>query len=145
MRRSGSKRPQTRRGFALIEVLVSLAVLGIGLVAVLASILSTLELQRDSAHRVRAGLVLQETLAELASGPYDGQGRQGVSPDGRYAWRIEGSPWTVGDASPATVPDSLRSQVFDVEVQVSWTSRRGERSIAARQLVRGPWTMAVQP
>lgn len=127
-----------RRGFALIEVLVALAVLGIGLVAVLASILSTLALQRDSAHRVRAGLVLQETLAGLAAEPFDGQERQGVSADGAYSWRIQGRPWTVSETGAASLPDSLRSQVFDVEVQVSWMSRRGERSIGAQQLVRGP-------
>ena len=110
----------------------------VGLVAVLASILSTLALQRDSAHRVRAGLVLQETLAELAVEPYDGQERQGSSADGTYAWTIQGRPWTVGEIGAVAVADSLRSQVFAVEVQVSWMSRRGERSIGAHQLVRGP-------
>ena len=131
----------SRGGFALIEVLVSLAILATGLVAVLTAVISALDLQKDSAKRVRAGLVLQEKLGLVTATPYDRRSLRGVTPDSVFTWTITGAPWRgapreqQNDGRGAAI-EPLANQVLEVEVDVSWWTRRGVRSVRATQLVR---------
>ena len=136
-----SSRKKSSIGFALIEVLVSLAILSTGLVAVLTAVLSALDLQKDSAKRYRAGLILQEKLGEVTTVPYRGRYMRGVSPDSLFSWSVNGAPWAGAPKLPPTkgrtaAVDTLVNQVFEVEVDVSWWTTKGIRNIRATQLVR---------
>jgi len=91
---TGARRPAAGEGgFVLLEVLVTMTVLSVGIMAVLTGVLSALDLQKDAAMRYRAGLILQEKLAETALTPYDGQPGQGLSADGVFSWSVSGEPW----------------------------------------------------
>ncbi len=140
-------------GFVLLEVLVSVVVFSVGIMAVLTAVLSVLELQKDSALRYRAGLILQEKLAETVMVPYDGQPARGLSPDGVFSWTVAGESWTEAPQTPIKVsPQSnrgrnnkremkdtgtynLSDRVLQVVVDVSWQTSAGSRSINATQLV----------
>ncbi len=136
-------------GFILIEVLVSMAVFSVGIMAVLTSVLSALDLQKDSTLRYRAGLILQEKLAESVLVPYNGQPMRGISADGVFSWTVAGEPWTgapqVEKKKTKTSKtrgkekepkiDDASSELFQMAVNVSWQTNRGTRSINATQLV----------
>ncbi len=142
-------------GFVLIEVLVSMAVFSVGIMAVLTSVLSALDLQKDSTLRYRAGLILQEKLAESVLVPYNGQPMRGISADGVFSWTVAGEPWEGApqvekkktktstkrekgkkEREPST--DKTSSSLFQIAVDVSWQTNRGTRSINATQLVHLP-------
>lgn len=142
-------------GFVLIEVLVSMTVFAVGIMAVLVAILAALDLQKDSTLRYRAGLILEEKLAETVLVPYNGQPMQGVSADGLFSWTVAGEPWTGAPQTNALsskrkkkptktkstkdVEDDdvvkITSRLLQVAVDVSWRTGEGTRSISAVQLV----------
>lgn len=142
-------------GFVLVEVLVSMTVFAVGIMAVLTAVLSVLELQKDAALRYRAGLILQEKLAETTMISYDGQPVRGLSPDGIFTWTIAGEPWaaapqaltkkeknnprsrngkTTGESKESGT-GNLSDRIIQVVVDVSWQTSEGSRSINATQLV----------
>jgi prepilin-type N-terminal cleavage/methylation domain-containing protein len=151
----GKHRRIPGNGFVLIEVLVSMTVFSVGIMAVLTAVLSALDLQKDSTLRYRAGLILQEKLAETALVPYSGQPMRGISADGVFSWTVAGEPWTgapqVGKKKAKTVrkprtsrgrvkteepeTENTSSRLFQVSVDVSWQAGKGTRSINATQLV----------
>ena len=136
-------------GFVLIEVLVSMVVFSVGIMAVLTSVLSALDLQKDSTLRYRAGLILQEKLAESILVPYNGQPMRGISADGVFSWTVAGEPWTDAPqvekkktkvsrktkGGKKAKTDDASSELFQMVVEVSWQTNKGTRSINATQLV----------
>lgn len=134
----------TDDGFVLLEVLVSLTVLAVGIMAVLTGVLSTLQLQKDAAMRFRAGLIMQDKLAEAFFAPYDGQTRAGTSVDGLFIWTIAGEPWAdmpqviKEDSKPedGQTDADTADEIFQIAIDVSWQTTRGTRRLTATQLVR---------
>jgi prepilin-type N-terminal cleavage/methylation domain-containing protein len=130
-------RPRT--GFALIEVLVALTLLAVGTVGVLSAVLSALDVQRDAALRHRAGLLLQDKLAEVRVAPYAGRTTGGVTDDGLLRWTVVGAPW---EGSPEMPHQGRRRRgapievlpVYEVRVEVAWQGARGEGRVAATGL-----------
>ncbi|RKX33860.1 MAG: hypothetical protein DRP71_09045 [Verrucomicrobia bacterium] len=139
----------SRSGFVLIEVLVSMVVFSVGIMAVLTSVLSALDLQKDSTLRYRAGLILQEKLAESILVPYNGQPMRGISADGVFSWTVAGEPWTGAPqvekkktkvsrktkGGKKAKSEDASSELFQMAVEVSWQTNKGTRSINATQLV----------
>ena len=136
--RSRNKRDASGGGFVLIEVLVSLTVFAVGIMAVLTAVLSTLDLQKDSALRYRAGLILQDKLAETALVPYNGEAMRGISADGVFSWVVTGEPWAGAPQSENEDPEAenISARIFLVAVDVGWQTTRGTRSVNATQLVQ---------
>ena len=144
----------TGNGFVLIEVLVSLTVFAVGIMAVLTAVLSALDLQKDATLRYRAGLILQEKLAQTVFEPYGGI-VQGVSADGVFSWKVVGEPWNGSpqaggrqtvkrgrtgksrnrETREAPEPGDISGRLFQVAVDVSWRTGDGTRRITATQLV----------
>ena len=157
-RRSTKSGTGSDSGFVLIEVLVSLTVFSVGIMAVLVAVLAALDLQKDSALRYRAGLILEEKLAETVLVPYNGKPMQGVSADGLFSWTVTGETWTgapqlnAGRSKSTKKPKrtnnkrtakdeneddtvNVSSRLLRVAVDVSWRTGDGTRSISAIQLV----------
>jgi len=127
-------RRQPAAGFALLEVLVSLTLLAVGLVAVLTGVLTALDVQKDTALRYRAGLLLQDKLAETLLVPYGGEAVRGVSADGCFDWTVIGAPWDDGIRDPADGNDG-QVRIYEIVVDVSWQTDDGTRHLSATQLV----------
>ncbi|MFO7608617.1 MAG: prepilin-type N-terminal cleavage/methylation domain-containing protein [Candidatus Krumholzibacteriia bacterium] len=134
-------------GFALVEVLVALTLFAVGLVTILAGLLGALDLQKDSALRWRAALLLEEKLAESFLFPARGADGRGTSPDGVFAWTVTAKPWPAppaaagpsGGPSEQVSPAPPAAPVLrEVTVEVSWRTPRGVRRVAASQLVGTP-------
>lgn len=124
-----------------MEVLVSLTVFSVGIMAVLSAVLSSLNLQKDTALRYRGSLVLQERLAQLSGEPFDGLAAYGKTADGLYSWSITGTPWGVVErarnrARRARSEGIQPGQLYEVAVVVTWETHRGARSVSATQLLR---------
>ncbi len=142
-------RQPRRAGFALVEVLVALTLFAVGLVSVLGGILSALDLQKDSALRWRAGLLLEEKLADAFLQQATTGSAQGVSADGVFHWTTTLQAWD--GASPARDDkarkgeDTRKSDVKvttldlrEVAVEVRWETRKGLRRLHASQVVNVP-------
>lgn len=125
-----------------MEVLVSLTVFSVGIMAVLTAVLSSLNLQKETALRYRAALVLQQKLTEVAAEPFDGAARYGQTPDGVFTWSVTGTPWGEEERRDPRRARRRRDdrptpgQMFEVAVNVRWETHKGERNVAATQLVR---------
>ncbi len=134
LRRSLHRHPG--QGFVLLEVLVSLTVFAVGIMAVLTAVLSALNLQKDASLRLRAGLVLQDKLAETFLIPYDGSPASGLSADGLFRWTVAGETWAGAPQITDDAAENPTSELVQVAVAVNWESTRGTRSLTATQLVR---------
>lgn len=137
----GQRGTVKKQGFVLMEVLVSLTVFSVGIMAVLSAVLSSLNLQKDTALRYRAALVLQERLTDLTSEPFDGLAAYGKSADGVYSWSVTGTPWGVVERARnrarRTRTEGIQpGQMYQVSVVVNWETHRGPRQISATQLLR---------
>jgi type II secretory pathway pseudopilin PulG len=134
-----------------MEVLVSLTVFSVGIMAVLTAVLSSLNLQKETALRYRAGLVLQQKLIEVASEQFTGAASYGQTADGVFNWSVTGNLWGEEERRDPRRPrrrnpDRLPpGQMFEVSVNVSWQTKKGERKVAATQLVRAAPVVKGQP
>lgn len=148
-RQPGARRQHSRRGFALLEVLVSLTLLAVGIVGVLTAVIAALQLQEDAKLRYRAGLILNDRLGETALGAYRGETVRGVSADGLFEWTIAGTPWQGLPREEARQPGEEGTEIADrlceVRVEVSWRTPRGPRHVQASQLVSLPPGEEVAP
>jgi prepilin-type N-terminal cleavage/methylation domain-containing protein len=127
-------------GFALVEVLVALALLAVGTVGVLSAVLAARAAPRDAALRHRAALLLQDKYGEILTAPYAGESIHGVSDDGLMRWTVIGVPW---EGAPERPVEGRRRRgapvevlpIYEVRVDVSWRSHRGEGRVETRGLV----------
>jgi len=113
-------------GFTLLEVLVALAILGIGLGVVFQGISQGLRLRGESADNVRLSLVTERLLGDLIereaapTEPEEGE-------EGGCRWRLEPLERTVapGGVIESTVAPELRSApLVDVRLTVTASSGR---------------------
>jgi len=127
-------------GFALVEVLVALTLLAVGLVTVLSASLAALNLQKDTTLRWRAGLLLDEKLADTYLQSTTAETAQGVSADGVFHWLLTSRPWGEPAESETESKDSgaavIQNLVLrEITIEVRWETARGVRSISASQVI----------
>ena len=129
------KRHSARRGFTLIEVLLAVAVLSLGLVAVVGSFGRSLDAMGTAVSAVEATGALEEMLWRVKADPetYLRQGAGSVEGYGdQVRWKIESRP----DPHGMQRGDPLHH----VWVSVDWSEGGSRRSVGASTLV---WLPAV--
>lgn len=79
------------KGFLLLEIIISVSILSFGILLILNSFLMPIRAAELSMDYFRAGLLVEEKMAELYnSGVKDGATRGGFSGfDGRFFWELD--------------------------------------------------------
>lgn len=112
------------RAFSLIEMMAALAIIGIGLTAVLWAMNGTMSAQRRVEQRAAATDLLRNKLSEFASARGAMEAAEGRfdPPFGDYRWRVSVTP-------------TEREGLFRLQARVMWEGRRGQRWIETETLV----------
>jgi general secretion pathway protein I len=114
----------TERGFTLLEVLVSLAILAGALTVMFQVFSRTLDSTADANARTVAANLAQSLLARIGSEMPLKEGENSGQFDNGFRWQIRMTPYD---------PDHYRNLAFvrpyDVAIDVSWTIRSQIRSI----------------
>jgi len=115
------------RGFTLIEVLVAVAILGIGLTAILELFSGGLRLGRASEEYTKAVNYARMKMEEMAVKPDVAEGVEEGSFDDTFRWQVE-----VKKVDLLPVEDKpdfkLPAHFFQVQINVIWKSGSKERS-----------------
>jgi general secretion pathway protein I len=115
------------RGFTLIEVLVAVAILGIGLTAILELFSGGLRLGRASEEYTKAVNYARMKMEEMAVKPEVAEGVEEGSFDDTFRWQVE-----VKKVDLLPVEDKpdfkLPAHFFQVQIDVIWKSGSKERS-----------------
>jgi len=115
------------RGFTLIEVLVAVAILGIGLTAILELFSGGLRLGRASEEYTKAVNYARMKMEEMAVKPEVAEGVEEGSFDDTFRWQVE-----VKKVDLLPVEDKpdfkLPAHFFQVQINVIWKSGSKERS-----------------
>jgi type II secretion system protein I len=119
--------PSACRAFTLIEVLIALAILAIGMVALLQLHVLSLRAADRAARRGEALRLasdkLAEALAKPAPEPAAGVGAED-GPAAGMEWRVTVAPAAAADLNGAEAPGLLR-----VSVEVAWADGPRERKV----------------
>ncbi len=100
---------KNKRGFLLLEVMVSVAILSIGIVMVLGSFMNSIKAIYLSEDYFRAGLLLEEKIYEVSNSTAVEGLSGGVFADfnNRFSWNMN-------------VIKSEQDLVYEFDLQVSW-------------------------
>ncbi len=119
-----SSTDRRRRGFTLIEVLVSLALVGAILPAAMAGISLAMGLGVTARQRTEAAILARSKLAEMmATGDWQSSATRGDFGDEwpQYSWQVAVSEWE-------------EPQVSEVALTVTWKARGQTRSVVMTTL-----------
>jgi general secretion pathway protein I len=118
---------KARGGFTLIEVLIALAILGIGLTVIIELFSGGLRLGRASAEYTRAVNYARMKMEEIAMKPNIEEGNEEGEFDPTYRWQVGVKKidlLSLGKDQTITPP----VEFFQVKVNVLWKSGSKERS-----------------
>jgi len=112
------------RGFSLIEMMATLAVIGVGVTAVLWAMSGSLSAQRRVETRALAHDLLQNKMTEYSGvdAPMEVEEGRFDAPFDAYRWRAEATP-------------SGLEGLFRLQTRIYWEGRRGQRWIEGETLV----------
>lgn len=120
-------------GFTLIEVIVALAILSVGLSALLGLISNSLRQTANAGRMAEAGSLAQSLMAEVGTErPIKPEEREGQFPNG-YRWHLKMHPY--GDAKER---EEWPVGVYTVSTEVEWDVGAQRRSYALTTLRLGP-------
>jgi prepilin-type N-terminal cleavage/methylation domain-containing protein len=107
-------------GFTLLEVIVSVALLGLILATAFELLGVGLQSAKTAGNYTQATILAKRMLADLSLGTLTAEALEGSSGD--YRWMTEIAP--EGDGGEA-----LPVRLYNLRVRVSWPGRRGEKGV----------------
>lgn len=117
-------------GFTLLEVVVSLALLGLLLSAAFGVFAAGMRSSRSSTEYTRAVIEAERIVKDVQASGIRPEVRQGVTDRG-FRWRAE----TTSDRSNA---DDAPAQLFHIRVSVAWQSGQAEKQVDLVTLAMAP-------
>lgn len=119
--RSARRIPCGEYGFTLLEVIIALAILGIGFALAMELLASGVRSVRASEDYTQAVLLARQKMAEIAATrSLDGSADAGEF-SGGFHW--------VSEVQPLPQEEDLPAQLYQVRVRIAWPGRRGEKSL----------------
>lgn len=123
-------RAARRSGFTLVEIVSAVALLSIGLLAILTATRAARDTQQKAVHLSIARAIAQSKLDQVRATPFDSiPSMAGVSTDTALP---TGNQIVV---TTAKYPDASETNLYQVTVTVSWTSAQGARTIRYDTLI----------
>ncbi len=117
---------RSSRGFTLLEVIVALAILGIGFALAMELLATGVRSAKASEDYTQAVLLARQKMAEVAVK----RNLTGSSDTGEFGG---GFRWA-SEVQPLEQEEELPGRLYSVRVRVSWLGRRGEKSVDLRTL-----------
>ena len=120
-----SRTGRTKRGFTLIEIMLTVAILSFGLVIILQSFATALDgLKRTRGVSVASSL-LEEKMEELTEKAKEEEGMVEGPLSGEFDQEYKGYKWNV------SVNPGADADLNELELTVSWTDGETPRSLSA--------------
>lgn len=119
---------KTRSGFTLIELMVAVAVLSVGLLAVITAILASVQLERQSKDLNIAKNATELQMQRLRGMPYaDVAALAGTTQNFEVATLkpVQGDTNGCGEITVATHAGVTNGNLVDITVRVVWQGNRG--------------------
>ncbi len=117
-----------RRGFTLIEIVVAMAILGIGLVVIVELFGGGLRLGRTSAEYTKAVSYARMKLEEISLAQSLDEGLQEGEFDRDFRWRVEIKKVDLIPARAIETDYQPPVELYQVRIDVLWKSGSRERS-----------------
>lgn len=118
--------PSGEAGFTLLEVIIALAILGVGFALAMELLAAGVRSAKASEDYTQAVLLARQKMAEVAVT----QNLTGVADTGEFGG---GYRW-ISEVQPLEQQEELPGRLFSVRVRVSWPSRQGEKSVNLQTL-----------
>ena len=113
-------------GFTLLEVIIALAILGIGFALAMELLATGVRSAKASEDYTQAVLLVRQKMAEIAvTRNIEGSADAGEF-DGGFRWASE--------IQPLEQEEDLPARLYSVRVRVMWSGRRGEKSVDLQTL-----------
>lgn len=113
-------------GFTLLEVIVALAILGVGFALAMELLANGVRSVRASEDYTQAVLLARQKMAEVAVARHVTGQVDGGEFGGGFRWMSE--------VQPLEQDDTLPGRLYSVRVRVAWPGRRGEKSVDLQTL-----------
>src|SRR5574337_1154329 len=124
--RPGIQHPRSPSGFTLLEVIVALAILGLGFALAMELLATGIRSAKASEDYTQAVLLARQKMAEIAVT----QNQAGSADWGEFGG---GFRWA-SEVQPLEQPEELPGRLYSVRVRVTWLGRRGEKSVDLQTL-----------
>jgi prepilin-type N-terminal cleavage/methylation domain-containing protein len=121
-----AKRPSLPNGFTLIEILISVFIVGT-MIFLFGTVINTKELTREAARKEIALRIAKNKLEVLRAGGYDALPQSGAFSDSLLA--------SLPSGTASTTVSAYNAKTKKVDVGVGWQSTRGAQYLMLTSLI----------